>query len=58
MALKPLRKWTNRLAWAVWSIRNKNKERSNGGAIPPPAGNNVVFMTDNLVFSGDDVVYT
>lgn len=37
MALRPLRRWTNPLAWAVWNQRQKNKER--GSVIPPLPSN-------------------
>lgn len=42
MALRPRRTWTNRLAWSVWNIRNKNRERQ-GGVVPPPIEYDYVY---------------
>jgi len=51
----PLRRWTNRLAWAVWSIRKKNKQRSKTEKVPTdnPSADSTLVTADSTQFTAD-----
>ena len=54
MALRRLSRWTNNLAWSVWSIHKKNRIRNAAGSgTLNPTADSTLITSDSIEYTAD-----